>query len=117
MDFCLWPALPATMVNCTGAGDSMAGGIVWGISRGWDRLVGLPIHVLSPLLSVPRTLCPALRPNPFAPHRPSPPPPHSCSEKWVKAGLCTAKLSVECQLAVSPLVTAPSVEEMIEKIE
>ena len=43
--------------------------------------------------------------------------PEPYSEKWIKAGLSTAKLSVESQLAVSPLVTASMVEEMIEKIE
>ena len=38
-------------------------------------------------------------------------------EKWAKAGLCTAKLSVESQLAVSPLVTPTLVESMMEEVE
>jgi hypothetical protein len=39
------------------------------------------------------------------------------SERWIKAGLSTAKLSVEHQLAVSPLVTPSVVETMMETIE
>ncbi len=63
------------MVNVTGAGDSLAGGLLWGIAQGWE------------------------------------------SEQWVKAGLCTAKLSVESQLAVSPVVARSVVEAMMETIE
>lgn len=36
---------------------------------------------------------------------------------WVKAGLSTAKLSVESQFAVSPLVTADAVRSLMGTIE
>jgi sugar/nucleoside kinase (ribokinase family) len=62
-------------VIAAAAGDSMAGGLLWGISRGAD------------------------------------------SEDWVRAGLSTAKLSVESQLAVSPLVTSERVRELMADIE
>jgi hypothetical protein len=39
------------------------------------------------------------------------------SSEWVKAGLCAAKLSVESQLTVSPLVTPETVRAMMEQIE
>ena len=35
MDFSLWSALPANVVNVTGAGDSLAGGVMWGVCQGW----------------------------------------------------------------------------------
>ena len=53
----------------------MAGGLLWGIAKGWDK------------------------------------------EKWIRAGLSTAKLSVESQLAVSPLVNPQVVKTMMDDIE
>lgn len=74
LDFCLWPAIPATVVNVTGAGDSFAGGVVWGICSGWDIA--------------------------------------DC----IRAGLSTAKLSVESQSAISPLVSANNVKSIMNTI-
>jgi sugar/nucleoside kinase (ribokinase family) len=92
LDFKWYPAIPADVVNVTGAGellfrrcgvlddfvtqhvsgDSMIAGIVWGICQGWDV------------------------------------------DKCVKAGLSTAKLSVESPTAISPLVSSKTVEELID---